>query len=688
MWYTGSIPHNLFSIPIQNMKNIDTYLKTKVPSAIAWSPNGKTLAYQVSGPQGSEIRFFSIERSSGWVGVDSISPFRLYKDLPDLRWTADHHLLYNAGCDIWSITAQEIPEPSQSIPCVSGELLGELFQLSPDLQWVSFVRDGDLWVLPVSGGSPQQVTSREGLLTEDGQFFSRLIQWPQWSPDSRKIAYLSPMSSGYKVRVITLEDGKRLNLAPAEDIWGFTIINWSPDSRKLAIARLSNDFCHKELGVYDLESGEEKQVWVDEDEQWVDHNIHPGYDVAWSPDSRCLAFLSNQNGWRHLYVTDLEKGSLEQISSGNFDCYWCGFSPDGSRLAYVSNESHLQERGLWVSALDGRPAWRVTRLPGVCLGGWYLRQANFAWSPDGKSIAHVFSGADEMPGLWISDASGQSDPVRVYCSMAEGMSSQDVMHLEPVKFKSADTETVYGVLASAPGLNRAEKHPAIVFAYGAWDQEAQLGWEFGPKNVMFNYFVIQGYVLLLVDPRGSEGYGREHAHRQYHEGGRKQVDDVAAGAKYLSELGFVDPKRIAVFGYSYGGYMVLQTMVYAPDVFAAGVAMAPVSEWAASGGYSAYTNLRFGSPDEVPNPLYERSPLYQAYKIKGALLILHGTRDFNVPIISSEVMVNALMRTGKKFEYMVYPGEGHVWVQPETIRDCLLRVERFLNSYMVSQEEK
>jgi dipeptidyl aminopeptidase/acylaminoacyl peptidase len=110
--------------------------------------------------------------------------------------------------------------------------------------------------------------------------------------------------------------------------------------------------------------------------------------------------------------------------------------------------------------------------------------------------------------------------------------------------------------------------------------------------------------------------------------------------------------------------------------------MAPVSEWASYAGYSTYTNIRFGSPDEKPNPLFERSPLYHAHRIQSPLLILHGSQDFNVPILSSEVFVSALLRLGKSFEYMAYPGEGHVWTQPGTIRDFLTRIARFLENNM------
>jgi len=667
------------------MDSISLHMSVKVPSGLAWSPDGSQLAYQVSGPQGSQVLVCSTADLSTHMLDAGVQPFRLYKDLPQLHWTASQQVIYYAGGG-YQIAGLQADQPARF---VRTDLLGDLAQLSLDLTHFSCIRDGDIWIAPTTGsGEPQQLTRREGLLAEDSQLFYRLIQRPQWSPDGAWIAYLSAMGKGLKVRIVSTRDGHILNMAPAEDIWGCLILDWAPDSSKIAVSRLSTDFGRKELVVIDLEKRKEQLVWADQDEKWVDHNIHPGSDVSWSGDSTRLAFLSNRTGWRQLYTADLASGQVQQHTQGEFDCYWCGWAPDGRSLAYVSSQADLQQRRLYVTRLDGAEPLLITPLPGVCLGGWYLRQTNLAWSPDSSRIAHIYSGPDQMPNLLITPVDGRQEPQVVYTSRPAGLSEEHIMHLESVRFSGLDGRPIYGVLASSPKLQKDARHPALVFAYGAWDQEAQLGWEFGPKNLIFSYLVNQGYVVLLVDPRGSDGYGREHAHAQYHEGGRKQADDLVAAAQFLGGLAFIDSRRLALFGYSYGGYMVLQTMARSPEVFAAGISMAPVSEWSLFAGYSTYTNLRFGSPDEEPNPLFERSPLYQAHKIQGALLILHGTQDFNVPIISSEMMVSALLRAGKTFEYMAYPGEGHVWVQPATIRDCMLRMERFLNTMMKPQEEE
>jgi dipeptidyl aminopeptidase/acylaminoacyl peptidase len=657
------------------------HLGIRVPSAVSWSPDGQWLAHQVTGATGSEIHFYDVEGNTDRIAAEDIAPFRLYKDLPDLRWQAEGpRLIFKAGLDY------QIVSPAGEKPQVyfAASLLGDLSSLSPDLAWGNFIREGNIWVQHLESGRAYSITRHEGLLASSGDLFSRLQQHPQWSPDSRWIAYLRPMAQGYKAALVSVRTGEQLNIVPDEDIWPFTVITWAPDSRRVALSRLSTNFCRKALSIYSLETQEERLIWEDRDDKWVDHNIRPGFDVAWNDDSRRIAFLSNRTGWRHLYLADVERGEVRLLTSGDFDCFWCGWQPGRGQITFVSNEDHHQTRRMWIVSAEGGQRRAVTQERGLCTGGWFLRQAFFAWSPDGERVAHIFGEPGILPELRITALDGSSAE-RVYTSRPTGISDTAIAHAEAVSFTGADELEVPAVLITPPGLDRSRQHPALVFAYGGWDQEAQLGWEFAPKNIIFNYLAGQGFVCLLIDPRGSEGYGDAHSKAQFREGGRKQCDDVAAAADFLRGLGYIAPDGIGLFGYSYGGYLVLQTMIRVPEAFAAGVAMAAVSEWATYSGYSTFANIRFGLPDEEPNPLYERSPVYHVQQLKGALLVVHGKEDFNVPVASAEALVSALMRAGKTFEYMVYPGEGHVWTQPHTIRDFLMRIERFLNMHLRRQ---
>jgi dipeptidyl aminopeptidase/acylaminoacyl peptidase len=661
------------------MDVLTAHLQLKFPSALAWSPDEKYLAYQVSGPTGSEIWIYDTTSRASRLAAGQIAPFRLYKDLPDLRWTVDGRLIYQTGRVFWFVHPEElVPQLFAGAPTS-----GDLAQLSPDLNYLSYLQNGEIWVQSIDCGSARRLTDGEGLLANDWQLFSRLVQRPQWSLDSQHIAYLHPLKTGFEVRIVHMNGERSIEILPEEDYWGYTIVNWSPDSRSLAMARLSSDFRRKRLAIYDLELARENLIWEDRDPLWVDHNIRPDFGAAWSPDSRRLAFLSNRDGWRHLYVANMQSGETNQRTSGLFDCFWCDWSPQGDRIAYVSNQTHLQERRLMMVSPETGEHKQLINRPGVCLGGWYLRQMNFAWSPGGGSIAHVFSGPHDPPQLWVNKVGVKDkEPEVVFDSRSGWLEPEEVMHLEAVSFISSDGMQIHGVLVTPPGLDRTRRYPAVVFAYGAWDQEAQLGWEFPPKNMIFNYLAQKGYVALLVDPRGSESYGHAYAHAQHREGGRLQAADLAAAAQFLERTGFVDAHRLALFGYSYGGYLALQTQVYAPGVFAASISMAPVCDWNRYAAGSPYANLRFGSPDEVPNPLWERSPFYHADRIQGAVLLLHGEADYNVPVSSSQAMATALEEAGKTFELVTYPGEGHVFIQPETIQDLLVRMDRFLAAHL------
>lgn len=185
--------------------------------------------------------------------------------------------------------------------------------------------------------------------------------------------------------------------------------------------------------------------------------------------------------------------------------------------------------------------------------------------------------------------------------------------------------------------------------------------------------------MLLVDPRGSDGYGEAYAKALHLQGGGLQAQDVGDAALELVDLGLADPGRIAVMGHSYGAYLALRAIVVNPGVFSAGVLSSGVYDWERD--YSTYGNLvrlRFGSPDAVPNLIEERNPLRRIQEIDAELLIVHGTADENAPIRASERLVTALMEAGKRFEYVAYPGEAHDWLRWETEADFGLRVLDFL----------
>lgn len=665
------------------MPALEDFLKIKAPSALAWSPDGRYLAYQITGPAGSDIRLYSGADGAGVSLVEGLPPYRYVTEGPDLRWSPDGDwVLYASGKDFYAIPR----EGGQPELLANGELAGELVQLSPDAKMISFIRDGELWVQGVPGGQTRQVTRGEHFLEYNpdpwtADFWLRLFQWPQWSPDGTMIAYLGRMLHGFKVMVVSIEGDEMARVVPEEDIWEFSPVHWSPDSRKMAISSLSYDHKREELYVADLQRKEARRISASTDDKWVDLCMGPKHEVVWSHDGRQLAFLADVEGWRHLHVADYDASDPRQLTGGEFDVYSCSFSPSDDRIAFLSSEGNLQQRLLWTMPASGGEATRLVDMPGICSDRYISGPPQ--WSPDGMSIAFSFSGTDEAPGIWLADATATTAPKRVYSALPEAMSQDDVPHMEAVSFESADGLTIPGALITARNLSKGQKHPALVYMYGGFGQQASLGWGLKNKSILFNYLADNGYVVLIVDVRGSEGYGYDLERAMHLEAGGKQVDDLVAGAKYLGRLGYVDQDCIGIYGHSLGGFLTLQTVLNAPGVFAAAVGMSGVYDWDNYGNpYDYDLQVMFDFPDSKPNLAQQRSPVRHVEKLQTPVLLFHGTADFNVDIYHSEALVRELMKAGKEFEYMVYPGEPHDWVQPETVRDFMRRMEKFLDNHL------
>lgn len=665
------------------MPTLEDFLKIKSPSALAWSPDGRYLAYQVTGPAGNDIRLHTRADGAGTLLVGGLPPYQYVTEGPDLRWSPDGEwVLYASGRDYYAVP-REGGEPEL---LADGGLAGELVQLSPDSRMISFIRNGELWVQPVPGGKARQITRGERFLEYDpdpwtADFWLRLLQWPQWSPDGTMIAYLGRMLHGFKVMVVSIEGDEMARVVPEEDIWEFSLIKWAPDSRGLAISSLSYDHKREELYLADLRGREARRISATADDKWVDLCMGPRHEASWSHDGRLLAFLADVEGWRHLHVVDREGGEPRQLSTGQFDVYSCLFSPSDDSIAFRSSEGNLQQQLLWSVPPSGGQAKKLVDMPGIC-ADHYL-SAPPQWSPDGDLIAFPFSGVDEAPGVWLADTAATTKPKRIYSSLPEGIGQADVPHMEAVTFQSADGLTIPGALITARDLAKDQKHPALVYMYGGFGQQASLGWNLKNKSLLFNYLASKGYVVLIADVRGSEGYGSELERAMYLEAGGKQVDDLVAGAKYLADLGYVDPKAIGIYGHSLGGFLTLQTVMNSPGVFAAAVGMSGVYDWDNYGNvYNYDLQVMFGSPDSIPDLAQQRSPVRQAEKLQTPVLLFHGTADFNVDIYHSEALVKELMKAGKEFEYMVYPGEPHDWVRPEIVRDFFERTKRFLDKHL------
>lgn len=659
----------------------DPWLLVRTPSALAWSPDGNRLAFELTNLDGSEIRVVDANGRNLVTLARSIAPRRYTVDRPDLAWSADgRRLFYRAGSQYYAVPTGGGPP----VALLLDTLPREVAQLSPDHQRISFIRNGDISVQDISGGAPRRITEGEQFLASLPDFFGRLQQWPRWSPDSRQIAFSAPWRrggfSGTRLGLASVTTGTTRWITTTDSTWAFTQAEWSPDSRWLAVSRLSADYRRKQLSVVADTGGVETVIRSDSSDKWIAHNIEPNFSPAWSPDGKRLAFVSSSTGWRQVYLADRARGGVKQLTSGTFDVVSPSWSPDGQAILVVSTRDHPQApRPMALDPTTGTMTALEPVLGSASDAWWPGYMASPEWSPDGRRIAWALSSSADPYQVRITARGPASPaPATVHSALADGLAAGAVAPLEAVSFKSLDGTTIRGVLFRAKGSGAAA--PALVHMYGGWGQLATLGWDIALKSRLFQYLASRGYTVLVVDPRGSDGYGAAFAHGLYHDAAGKQSDDLAAAADWLARSGNADRHRIALFGHSYGAFLTLATMLKVPGVFAAGVLQAGVFDFPQFIPIGvSYAGIRFGTAERYA----ERGrPARHVDQLTAPVLVAHGTADFNAPHLGSELLVTELMRAGKEFEFISYPGERHDWERPETSRDFVRRVAAFLDRAM------
>jgi dipeptidyl-peptidase-4 len=233
-------------------------------------------------------------------------------------------------------------------------------------------------------------------------------------------------------------------------------------------------------------------------------------------------------------------------------------------------------------------------------------------------------------------------------------------HISPVEFSStsaSDGTKLYLRIMKPPNFDPARKYPVLIFTYGGpHAQVVTNAWD--PSLLWDESVAAKGYIIFSLDNRGS--YGRGHAFETpvYHQFGKVELEDQLAGVKYLKSLGYVDGSRIGIWGWSYGGYMTLYSLFNAPDVFKAGIAVAPVSDWKLYD--TIYTERYMGTPQNNADGYKNSSPVNQASRLRGRLMLAHGTGDDNVHFANTSEVINQLIEGGHyPARLMIFPGRGH-----------------------------
>lgn len=443
-------------------------------------------------------------------------------------------------------------------------------------------------------------------------------------------------------------------------------LQWSDDGKNAVVQARASDNKDRWIMSLDPLTGKTKVIASVHDDAWVGG---PGaFALGWLPDNRRVYFQAELDGFAHLYTVSIGGGGAPvQLTAGKFEVSDVRLSDDKSKFYFTSSEGSFFERNLYSMSFDGGNRTRLTSMAGN-------NQAIVAL--DQTKLAIVRSFSNKPPELYVAPnktGAAESEIKQVTASPTDEWRSYNWIEPEIVPVKARDGATVYARLYKPKNYKKGGA--AVVFVHGAgYLQNVHKWWSSYYREYMFHHFLMEkGYAVLDIDYRGSAGYGRDWRTGIYRFMGGKDLTDHVDAAKYLVDAHGVDAKRIGIYGGSYGGFITLMAMFTTPDVFAAGAALRPVTDWA---HYNhGYTSNILNLPQTDLEAYKRSSPIYHAAGLKGALLICHGMVDVNVHFQDSVRLAQKLIELRKEnWEIAPYPVEDHGFEQPTSWADEYKRI--------------
>lgn len=441
---------------------------------------------------------------------------------------------------------------------------------------------------------------------------------------------------------------------------------WSDDGKYAAVVVRSQDNKDRWIMQFDLASQKLTLIDRQRDEAWVGGPGTGGFfgpgSIGWLQDNKTLWFISEESGYSHLYLHDMQTNRKVALTSGKYEVQQVELSRDKKFFYLTTNEVHPGEKHYYKLSIAGGKAEKITTMTGA---------HEVALSPDEKWLAFRYSYSNKPWELYIQENKVGAKAKQITSSLTDEFKSYPWRDPEVLTIKARDGNPIYSRLYKPNNPNGA----AVIFVHGAgYLQNAHKWWSTYFREYMFhNLLVDKGYTVLDMDYRASAGYGRDWRTGIYRFMGGKDLDDHVDGAQWLAANHKIDPKRIGIYGGSYGGFITLMGMFTTPDVFAAGAALRPVTDWA---HYNhPYTSNILNEPATDSIAYAKSSPLYHAKNLKGHLLICHGMVDVNVHFQDVVRISQRLIELGKdNWELAVYPMEDHGFVEPSSWADEYKRI--------------
>src|SRR6266516_3058560 len=441
---------------------------------------------------------------------------------------------------------------------------------------------------------------------------------------------------------------------------------WSPDGRRLAFLRIPAGadglpFTPPRAGqpwsirVADLPSGAGRQVWIaDTGRGSVFREIVAPNQIVWGGGDR-IVFPWEKDGWTHLYAVPVGGGRATLLTPGGFEVEHVAASPDGATIVFSSNQDDIERRHIWKVAVTGGPPAALTR------------GTDLEWTPvvtgDGQGVACIRAGTRTPPRPVLIGMGGGAPRDLAPGAIPAEFPEAALVDPQPVLFPAADGMTIHAQLFLPRGVKPGERRPAVVFFHGGSRRQMLLGWHYfyyyRNAYALNQYFASRGYVVLSVNYRSGIAYGMEFREAlHYGAQGASEFNDVLGAGLYLRGRPDVDPRRIGLWGGSYGGFLTALGLARASDLFAAGVDLHGVHDWniEIQNWVPTYDPTKQADAAKLA---YESSPIAHVKDWRSPVLLIHGDDDRNVQFSQTVQLATALRTQGVDVEQLIFPDDIH-----------------------------